>query len=209
MDLDHTTINHLLDLLASTDSTTTPYSLRLVSLQALCNLFVSPLFPPHLLSQPLSSLLSLTITNSLLDAEHPQIRVAASSLAFNIASYNQKHRTQSSSFSSQHTASDGSEEKEGELLSSDDQVQLTACLVEAIERETESHEVFRGCILALALLVYGARMDGEVIELVTLLQAGEVVMKKGKTGDKKLLGDDGVRLCKEVGEELLTKGLKV
>ncbi|KAF3903463.1 hypothetical protein ABW20_dc0105407 [Dactylellina cionopaga] len=192
---EHATIRALLQT-ASSDKAI--YQLRLVTLHAVCNLFSTPLFPPHLVKAPLVTLITSLVTTCLLDETHPQLRVAAASLIFNLVAYNQKVRVESLS---------PVEDRE-DSLSDDDQIQLLATVVEAVDREKESTEALRGLLLSLGLIVYGAKIDGEVLELVGVLEAARIVEDKGRKSEKKLLGDDGARLCQEIGGELLTKGLR-
>ncbi|KAF3930596.1 hypothetical protein ABW19_dt0204746 [Dactylella cylindrospora] len=191
----HSTIQALLETATSDKAI---YQLRLVTLHALCNLFSTPLFPPYLVKAPLITLIIALVTGSLLDETHAPLRVAAATLIFNIAAYNQKIRNESSQTVANRV----------DALSDDDQIQLLATVVESIDREKESTEALRGLVLSLGLVVYGAKVDGEVLELVGVLEAGRIVGDKGRKGEKKLLGDDGARLCKEVGDELLLKGVR-
>ncbi|EPS39206.1 hypothetical protein H072_7011 [Dactylellina haptotyla CBS 200.50] len=191
----HATIQALLETASSEKAI---YQLRLVTLHAICNLFSTPLFPPHLIRAPLVALVIGLVTTCLLDESHSQLRVAAASLIFNLAAYNQKSRVESSA-----TVADRID-----ALSDDDQIQLLATVVESVDREKESTEALRGLILSLGLIVYGAKVDGEVLELVGVLEAARIIDEKGKKSEKKLLGDDGARLCKEIGEELLVKGTR-
>ena len=143
-----------------------------------CNLFTSPLFASQLLSKPsLATPLSHLVTSSLLDTSHAPIRVAASSLAFNIAARNHVQRL------------DGKDD----LLASDTQVELLASLIEAVGREEESKEGMKGLLLAIGLLAYAAPVGGEVREVCELLEAKGVV--EGKKGvEQEMEG-----LVKEVG----------
>lgn len=137
-----------------------PYTLRIVTLQMACNLFSSSMFHSRLLSQPTltTPLLHLT-TSSLLDAEHPPVRVSAASLAFNIASTNHTRRLS----------------EETDLLPESSQVELLAGLLEAMQKERESKEGLRGLLLAVGLLKYGAPKGGEVDDLCEAVGAGEIV----------------------------------
>lgn len=154
-----------------------PYTLRIVTVQLACNLFTSPLFSSQLLSNStLATPLIHLVASSLLDSTHSQIRVAASSLAFNIAARNHVQRL------------DGKDD----LLHVDAQVELMASLIEAVGREEESKESLRGVLLAIGLLAYGAPQGGELLEVCKLLEARNIV--DGKKGfDKELEG-----LIKEV-----------
>ena len=170
----------VLTVLSTVNSTADecPYTLRIVTVQMACNLFTSPLFSSQLLGNPaLATPLIHLVASSLLDTSHSQIRVAASSLAFNIAARNHMQRL------------DGKDD----LLSVDTQVELLASLIEAVGKEEESKEGLKGLLLAIGLLAYEAPKDGEVAEVCQLLEGGKVVGAK-KGFDKELEG-----LVKEVG----------
>lgn len=154
-----------------------PYTLRIVTVQMACNLFTSPLFSSQLLSKPsLATPLIHLVASSLLDTSHSQIRVAASSLAFNIAARNHIQRL------------DGKED----LLAEDTQVELLASLIEAVGKEKESKEGMKGLLLTIGLLAYAAPMGGEVRDVCELLEAKGVV--EGKKGVER----DTEGLVKEV-----------
>jgi hypothetical protein len=163
-----------------------PYSLRLVALQMCCNLFSTPLYPPHILTDPnLSTPIVQLITTSLLDDKHHHVRVAASSLSFNLALANSLVRT----------------EEHKESLPEGDQVELAASLLEAIGVEEESPEALTGYLLAFGYLVYCAPKDGEMIDLLKVMDAQSTIL-----GKKKLFPDEG--LIKDIGEVLLGPGLE-
>ena len=137
-----------------------PYTLRIVTLHLACNLFTSPLFPPKLLSdQVLSTPLLQLVTSSLLDTGHPPVRIAAASLAFNIAATNHMRRTA----------------EQEDLLPESGQVELVASLLEAMGRERESKDGLRGLLLAVGLLKYAAPQGGEVDDLCEAVGAREIV----------------------------------
>ena len=149
-----------------------PYNLRIVTLQMACNLFISPLFPPQLLSNPaLCGPLIQLITTSLLDTSHAPVRVAAASLAFDLAAFNHLQRLES----------------QPDLLTEGAQVELVASLLEAVGREQESKEGLHGLVLALGLLIYAAPVDGEVLDLCRAMDAKGVVSAK-KEISKELRG---------------------
>ena len=140
--------------------TACPYQLRIVTLHLACNLFTSPLFPPRLLSEvSLSTPLLSLVTSSLLDTEHPPVRVAAAWLAFNIAASNHQRRLI----------------EQQDLLLQDGQVELVASLLEAIGREKESKEGLRGLLLAAGLLKYMSPQGGEVADLCQAVGAKELI----------------------------------
>ncbi|KAL6721749.1 hypothetical protein ACLMJK_000854 [Lecanora helva] len=142
-----------------------PHALRIVTLQMACNIFSSPLFPPHLRSDPDLSTRLLQLTSaSLLDEKHAPVRVSAASLAFNIAASNHARRTA----------------EQEDLLSDAAQVELIAGLLEAIGRERESKEGLRGLLLAVGLLKYMAPKDGEVDDLCSAVGAKDIVIEVRK-----------------------------
>ncbi len=139
---------------------TCPYQLRIVTIHLACNLFTTPLSPPKLLSHsPHSTALIQLVTSSLLDPSHPPVRVAAASLAFNIAAFNHARRLRN----------------QGDLLNESEQVELMASLLEALGKEREGMEGVRGVLLAVGLLKYRAPVGGEVDDLCGAVGAREIV----------------------------------
>ena len=148
-----------------------PYQLRIVTLHMACNLFTSPLFPPQLLSdEEYATSLLQQVTSSLLDPTHQSVRVAAASLAFNIAAFNHSRRLHD----------------QGDLLSEGNQVELMASLLEAMGKERESKEGLRGLLLAAGLLKYRAPKDGELNDLCGAVGAKDIMSEaKGAFVDLK------------------------
>lgn len=158
-----------------------PYSLRIVTLQLACNLFTSPMLATQLLQDgELCTKLLQLVTSSLLDTAHPPVRVAAASLAFNIAACNHLRRL---------------EERE-DILKESAQVELIACLLETLTNENESKDCVRGLLTAIGLLVYGAPRQGELVELCNALDA------KGTVEAEKSFSDDLKDLVLEVEQVL-------
>ena len=139
-----------------------PYQLRIVTLHLACNLFTSPLFPPKLLSDGRYStpLLEL-VTSSLLDTDHQPVRVAAASLAFNIAAFNHQRRV----------------DEKDDRLSADNELGLMASVLETIGMERESKDGMRGLLLAAGLLKYGAPKDSELADMCKAGDARDAVAK--------------------------------
>jgi len=180
---DHKTIAPLLTYVNNLPNC--PYSLRLVALQAACNLFSTPLYPAHILGCPtLTAPIVQLVTTSLLDDKHHNVRVAAASLSFNIAVANSRLRT----------------EEHLETLPPGDQVELAASLLEAIGVEEESPEALKGFLLAFGYLVYCAPKDGELVDLLKSMDAQGAILSKKKLFPKE-------PLVEEVGVELVGKGL--
>ncbi|KAJ4407283.1 hypothetical protein N0V82_009952 [Gnomoniopsis sp. IMI 355080] len=180
----HTTILALLTTVNDL-SASCPYALRLVTLQLACNLFSSPLYPSEILTHaPLRTAITTLISSSFLDSSHSQVRVAAASLLFNVALANSAKRRA----------------EQADALPEADQIELAASLLEAISQENESLEALRGMLLALGYLAYLAPMDGELVDLLRTMEAGETVRAK-KSAFKEL------GLVDEVGAVLLGKGL--
>ena len=181
---DHKTIAPLLSYVNGLK--TCPYSLRLVALQTACNLFSSRLYPQHILGcSNLTTPIVELITTSLLDDKHHNVRVAAASLAFNIAIANSRVR----------------EEEHREGLSDGDQVELAASLLESIGAEEESVDAMRGFLLAFGYLIYCAPKDGELVDLLKSMDAQSTILGKLKLFPKE-------PLINEIVNELLGKGLE-
>ena len=163
-----------------------PYALRLVTLQMACNFFSTPLFPEEILknSELRAPIISL-VASSFLDDSHNNVRVAASSLLFNLALANQRARKQ----------------KTRATLPEDDEVELAASVVEAISQEGKSADAFQGMLSALGHLVYCAPVDGELADMLRILDAEGTIL-----GKKKAFPNE--KLITEVGGELLRKGLR-
>ncbi|KAF4762479.1 hypothetical protein N7455_001269 [Penicillium solitum] len=182
----HATLLTLLAPLSQDDLSSCPYNLRIVALQLACNLFSTPLYPEQLTSSssPLRETCLRLATNSLLDSQ-TSLRVVAASFAYNLASFNHNARFNG----------------KPDPLSEEDQVELTASLLEAVSREDESVESLHGLLFALGLLVYEAPMDGSLIDLCRAMDVAETISGKMKV--------EAVRkepLLKEIGE-LFSKGL--
>ncbi|KAK0383490.1 hypothetical protein NLU13_9401 [Sarocladium strictum] len=182
---DHQAIRAVLQFV--NDSTDCPYALRLVTIQMACNLFTTPLLPDQLLrSADLRRGVTMLISSSFLDEAHNNVRVAASSLLFNVSVA--VRRSSSGSVSES-------------VLPEEDQVELAAAVVEAIGQEDKSAEALHGMLLALGHLVYGTSMDGELADLLRALDAQSTVSsRKNAFANEKLIA--------EVGDELLGKGLR-
>lgn len=181
----HSTVNAVLS--SVTSKIECPYALRLVTLQAACNLFSTPLFAEELPKDAdLRSLLVQLVSSSFLDDSHTSVRVAAASLLFNISLAHQAGRRGGS---------------EALVLSAEDQIELAASAVEAIGQEEESADALRGMLLALGHLVYCAPLDGDLADLLRALDAsGTILGKKAKFPKESLID--------EVGRELLSTGLR-
>ncbi|KAF4450866.1 hypothetical protein F53441_6089 [Fusarium austroafricanum] len=180
---DHETVRAVLDFV--TRQTECPYALRLVTLQTACNFFSTPLFSDEIMrDNSLRAAVILLVSSSFLDESHNNVRVAASSLLFNLSLANRRARKDSKP-----------------SLSGDDELELAASVVEAITLEERSAEALHGMLLALGHLVFGTPLDGELPDLLQAVGAEDSILsKKSKFPDEKLI--------KEVGAELLGKGLR-
>lgn len=177
------TIKAILDFANGLDSC--PYALRLVTVQMACNMFSTPLFAHEVLrNASLRTALVQLVSTSFLDDAHNNVRVASSSLLFNIALANRKTR-----------------EGDAAGLPEEDQVELAAALVEAISQEEKSVEALQGMLSALGHLVYGTRLDGELADLLRALDAQSTISAKKKHFPNE-------KLLPEVADELLGKGLR-
>ncbi|KAI1503547.1 hypothetical protein F5X99DRAFT_406860 [Biscogniauxia marginata] len=170
----HKTVVTLLD--AVNEVSDCPYALRLVTLQMACNLFSSTLYPDQILGQALlRTPITQLISTSFLDDSHNNVRVAAASLLFNVASANSYKRDRS-----------------GDVLPEEDQIELAASVLEAITQEESSNEALHGMLLALGLLAYCMPMEGELIDLLRTMDAhGTIMAKKKNFPDEPLVGEVG------------------
>ena len=155
-----------------------PYNVRLVSAQAACNLWTSPLFAEPLLSPPLASLVTTLITGFLLDREHKGLRAAASSVALLVATHVQRERST----------------KQKEVLPDETLVELAASFVETIDWEPESADVVRALTLSLALMFYCVPETSDLPHMLRALDTNQVLEKKAASAT---LAVDGP-LCMEV-----------
>ena len=139
---------------------TCPHSLRLVTIHLACNLFGSSLYAKEMLrpNSDLTQLLVQLITSSLLDASHSTVRVAASSLAFNLATANYRVRR----------------EEGREALDDSVQVELAASIIESLSGE-DNNDAKKALLLSLGYLVHFAPEGGELMDLVQALDAKSIV----------------------------------
>jgi len=121
----------------------------------------------------------------LLDDEHHNVRVAAASLSFNIATANSRFRT----------------EECLDPLPEGDQVELAASLLEAISVEEQSPEALKGYLLAFGYLVFCVPNNSELIDLLKSMDAQGTVL-----GKKKLFPNES--LVNDIGKVLLSKALE-
>ena len=137
-----------------------PHNLRLVMIHLACNLFISPLQANEMMrtGNALAELLIQLVTSSLLDASHPTTRVAAASLAFNLAVANYRVRR----------------EEGREALGESEQVELAACLLETMSTE-ENADAAKALMLALGYLVYCAPQGEELMDFIKTLDAKSTV----------------------------------
>ncbi|KAI9740235.1 MAG: hypothetical protein M1834_004813 [Cirrosporium novae-zelandiae] len=160
-----------------------PYNLRVVTLHLASNLFTSSLFAHQLCTNlELGDEMLKILTSSFLDQKHANVRVSASSVAFNIAAYIHKMRI----------------EEEKEVFPEGAQVELIASLLEALRAEESSVETFHGLLLTVGLLAYCAPIGGEVLDLLKVMDTAGMVIEKGKI---EALANEP--LIKEVGVEFL------
>lgn len=137
-----------------------PHNLRLVTLQLACNIWSSSLYVKEIMASDdttISNLIQL-ITSSLLDASHPTTRVAAGSLAFNLAVSNYRVRR----------------EQNEEALAEGEQVELAASILESLVEE-KSEDAAKVLLLALGYLVYCAPENGELADLCKAMGAKKTV----------------------------------
>jgi len=159
-------------------NSSSPYPLRLVSLQMVCNLFASPIFADKSLpaNRPLRAHLIELAVENMLDVEHAPAHLAASSLALNLALADRRTRAAS---------------QDVVLLEEEGQASLAAALVEGVGSETALAESLRTMLTALGHLVFCRPKDSELVELLAAVDAATVVKTKESSPDaetKRLAG---------------------
>lgn len=171
---------HLLERL-NRQSSDCPFQLRLVTLQSICNMFSTPLFPLKLLAILHSTANEFIITS--LEDTHLNIRLAATSVVFNIACFIQNHQR-------------------NDKVLDYSPVEMTVALLHALQNENKSSEVVKGIVLALAFLIYRTE-DEELCDLLKALDAAEIVRAKMA---QSLVEDipELKYMCEEVGNILLS-----
>ncbi|KAK2779997.1 hypothetical protein FQN52_002297 [Onygenales sp. PD_12] len=181
--------NHstLLTLLSGTDDLSNcPYNQQLVMTQLACNVFASPLYLDQIASHDALRETCIKVATTSLHGSQVSLRAAGASFMYNLAAFNHNERL----------------DEHPDKLSEGDQVELVASLLEAVRLETESQDSLHGHLLSLGLFVYLAPLDGEVMDLCRVMDAADIV--KEKSSIKAVAAEP---LLKEVGEELLGKGL--
>lgn len=182
---EHTTVQSVLSAVSAPGSKgeACPYALRLVALQMVCNMFSSPLYVRELFTHAaLRPAVVQLVAASFLDESHPSVRAAAASLLFNMALAIRRSR-------------EGTQPATP-TLPDEDQVELAASVVEAIGQEEASAGALQVMLMALGHMVYGAPLDGELFDLLRVLDAAGTVL-----GKQKAFPDEP--LLTEVGSELL------
>ncbi|KAI9847662.1 MAG: hypothetical protein M1838_000808 [Thelocarpon superellum] len=183
-EVEHASLRAIVRFIHGPPQASIPYPLHLVTIQASCNLFMTPSFPPQILTESyLTDAMVKLSTEGLLDAQHPAIRVAATSLAFNLAIFNYQRRV----------------EDDGDLLLEGPQVELLASLLETLDRATVSAEASHGILLAIAFLIFRAPENETIWELVQALDARGTINRTVKKFPDETL-------AKEISTVLLGRG---
>ncbi|KAK9474250.1 PPPDE putative peptidase domain-containing protein [Dipodascopsis tothii] len=156
------------------------YQVRLLTLQLVCNLFTSTLFPPQLCGPALLGPVVQLVCASLLD-EHTNVRVAAGSLMYNLCCFVQRQRTA------------GTEAVGGETV-----MELAVALVEGISNETESTSTLGRLLAALGLLVYCAPGGDESALGDVMLSLDAPSMLRAKAGSA--VAGEHQALCGEIAQ---------
>ena len=176
--------------LIDSNSTSIDYKELLTALQLLCNLFSSPVYAPSIFS-PTSPLHEpiITLTTFSLQHENPTIIHTAAALAFNltVSLHNARFQTQQSPESPPPNTPQ---------LESDGQISLVAALLESLQplsqasppasvsvAGTSPKDVLQALLLALGLLIYGADVEGEVLDLCKAMGAKDLVKEIRKRED--------------------------
>jgi hypothetical protein len=139
-----------------------PYAIRVVTIQAMCNLFSSTIFSQKLLSAELIQHVINLIAIFVLDNEHKNIRVSTSALSVLISIYIQRERSTNNR----------------EVLRNEVLVELAVCIMEGLKEEKESLDAMDSLTLSLALIYYSHPSGSELKDLFAALEVGETLKEK-------------------------------
>ena len=163
-----------------------PYQLRLVTCQLLSNLFTSPVFQDEL-CKPDSKVLDMIQSSGISDcliADNANAQQAAAALFYNLAAINHNQRVLN----------------KPDLINISDDVE--ASLACAVGNEVLNKETLHSFLLALGMMLYGADTNGSLWELCQAMD-----LQNGLEGKEKMEVFKGEALVREVGRELLGKGV--
>ncbi|CAG7852129.1 Desumoylating isopeptidase 1 Short=DeSI-1; AltName: Full=PPPDE peptidase domain-containing protein 2; AltName: Full=Protein FAM152B [Serendipita indica DSM 11827] len=187
----------------SSESASSPdaKNLTLTALRLACNIFVNPVLTRRLLqsspandgSRPRDAITNLLVSALLSDVA--TVRVAAASLAFNIAAFLQAPLMQSLN-----RGMSGTPIKEDSLDDAEWEVELLSAVIEAIDREDNEDSLHR-LVSCLGLLVHLSPHLAEIQPLLEVLQVKQTLVVKAQP-DGPIKKENVKKLVKEVTNEL-------
>ncbi|EIM85886.1 DUF862-domain-containing protein [Stereum hirsutum FP-91666 SS1] len=179
---------------------TAPRPTLLTLLRLLSNCLGSPSISRSLLTQEKAAVTSVVVQSIL--HEDKLVRVAAASVAFNVAAWVQRGRVA--------RIQGGNEPKNGGMREDEEdgewEVELVSAIVEALEREKESEEVVHRLSATLALLIrLSPAYENSLVPLLEVLQVRSALRAKVEgegEGGMKLQKKEVKALVLEVADKL-------
>lgn len=171
-----------------------PRNYTLTVLKMISNAFANNVIARELLLSSRSSITTLIVASLLHD--DATVRLAAASLAFNMAAHLQRLRVEK-------VRGNVKEDDVGE--NEDWDVEMTSALLEAIEREKVNEEIVHRLTASLALLIRLSPSIEQLTSLLEVLQAQKTLkdkLERGGCGDAGVVKKEARKLLEEVAKKL-------
>ncbi|KAG1776191.1 PPPDE putative peptidase domain-containing protein [Suillus placidus] len=170
-----------------------PRSYTLTLLKMISNAFANKVIARELLLSSRSSITAVLVAALLHD--DATVRLAAASLAFNMAAHLQRLRIEKVR---------GSVEGDDVGENEDWDVEMTSALLEVIEREKANEEIVYRLTASLALLIRLSPSIEQLTSLLEVLQAQKILkdkLERGGCGDAGVVKKEARKLIEEVAKE--------
>ncbi|KAG2343218.1 DUF862-domain-containing protein [Suillus weaverae] len=170
-----------------------PRSYTLTLLKMISNAFANKVIARELLLSSRSSITAVLVAALLHD--DATVRLAAASLAFNMAAHLQRLRIEKVR---------GSVEGDDVGENEDWDVEMTSALLEVIEREKANEEIVHRLTASLALLIRLSPSIEQLTSLLEVLQAQKILrdkLERGGCGDTGVVKKEARKLIEEVAKE--------
>lgn len=182
----------ILVLLSKAEGAPRNYTLTL--LKMISNAFANNVIARELLLSSRSSITTLIVASLLHD--DASVRLAAASLAFNMAVHLQRLRVEKLR---------GNVKRDDVGENEDWDVEMTSALLEAIEREKVNEEIVHRLTASLALLIRLSPSIEQLTSLLEVLQAQKILkdkLERGGCGDAGVVKKEARKLIEEVAKKL-------
>ncbi|KAG2123341.1 PPPDE putative peptidase domain-containing protein [Suillus cothurnatus] len=171
-----------------------PRNYTLTLLKMISNAFANKVIARELLISSRSSITALIVAALLHD--DATVRLAAASLAFNMAAHLQRLRVEKVR---------GNVEGDDVGENEDWDVEMTSALLEVIEREKANEEIVHRLTASLALLIRLSPSIEQLTSLLEVLQAQKILkskLEKGGCGETGVVKKEARKLIEEVAKKL-------